>query len=89
MNNKYQKRFYSPQFSELAAVSVRRFAWALGLPMTTAVELMVKVLPSIVQSEKVCQLCKDKTKCHGCTFNSTFTPQDKSAVLFSLSDLIV
>jgi hypothetical protein len=86
---KNQKRFYSPQFSEMASVSVRRFAWAVGLPMTSAVDLIAKVLPSIVQASKVCQLCKDKTKCKGCTFNSSFTPQEQNATLFALSDLIV
>jgi hypothetical protein len=33
-----QKRFYSPRFSELSAVSVRRLAWALGLSMPKAVD---------------------------------------------------
>jgi len=27
-----KKRYYSPQFSQLAAVSVRRLAWALDKP---------------------------------------------------------
>jgi hypothetical protein len=34
----YQKRFYSPQFSELSAVSVRRLAWSLGVSMLKAVD---------------------------------------------------
>jgi hypothetical protein len=89
MNNTNQKRYYSPQFSELASVTVRRFAWAVGLPMTTAIDLIAKVLPSVVQASKVCQLCKDKTKCKGCTFHSSFTPQEQSTALFALSDLIV
>jgi hypothetical protein len=89
MNNTNHKRYYSPQFSELASVSVRRFAWAVGLPMTSAVDLIAKVLPSIVQASKVCKLCKDKTKCKGCAFNSAFTPEEQNAALFALSDLIV
>jgi hypothetical protein len=89
MNNTNHKRYYSPQFSALTSVSVRRFAWAVGLPMTAAVELMAKLLPSLVQSAKVCQACKDKAKCQGCTFSSIFTPQEKNAALFALSDLIV
>jgi len=89
MNNTNHKRYYTPQFSALASVSVRRFAWAVGLPMTSAVELMVKLLPSLVQSTKVCQSCKDTTKCHGCTFCSSYTPQEQNKVLFALSELIV
>jgi hypothetical protein len=33
-----QKRFYSPQFSEVSAVSVRRLAWSLGVSMPKAVD---------------------------------------------------
>ena len=81
MNNTNQKRYYSPQFSALAAVSVRRFAWALGLSMPKAVDLMSKLLPTFVDKAKVCQSCKDNTKCQGCTFNSQPTEKELSALL--------
>ncbi|GHV03938.1 hypothetical protein FACS189485_08240 [Spirochaetia bacterium] len=76
-----QKRFYSPQFSALAAVSVRRLAWAMGKSMPAAVDLMVRLLPSIVDSAKVCLSCQDNTKCQGCIFRSTITPEEKAALL--------
>ena len=64
MNNTIKKkRFYSPQFSELAAVSVRRLAWAIGVPMPDAVDFMVKLIPSIVEPTKVCFACQDKARC--------------------------
>ena len=56
------KRFYTPQFSPLASVSVRRLAWAMGVSMPAAVNIMVRLMPSIVDPSKVCQLCKDKGK---------------------------
>ena len=59
MCNRNQKRFYSPQFFAMAAVSVRRLAWALGVSMPTAVD------PS-----KVCLSCKDSTKYQDCSFCS-------------------
>jgi hypothetical protein len=70
------KRFYSPQFSQLAAVSVRRLAWAMGKPMPAAVDIMVKLMPSIVSSSKVCLLCKDKQACHTCIFSKQFNPEE-------------
>jgi hypothetical protein len=63
------KRFYSPQFSGLAAVSVRRLAWALGLSMPKAVDHVVGLLPSLFSPGVVCLSCKDNTKCNFCAFS--------------------
>jgi hypothetical protein len=76
MNNKSEKwSYYSPQFSEMSAVSVRRLAWALGIPMTSTVEYMVKNMPFIIDSKKVCDSCRDKTKCEPCVFRPLLTEQ--------------
>jgi hypothetical protein len=64
-----QKRFYSPQFSEVSAVSVRRLAWALGVSMPKAVDQVVGLLPSLFPPGIVCLACKDSTKCHSCAFS--------------------
>jgi hypothetical protein len=75
---------YSPEFSEIAAVSVRRLAWAMGSKMGLAVDVMVKSLPAFINSEKVCALCKDKTKCHACAFkNSGDMPEKALALLYT------
>ena len=63
-----KKRYYTPQFSALAAVSVRRYAWALGVPMTEAVDHLVQLLPSVVDPKKICLACRDKSKCSACGF---------------------
>jgi hypothetical protein len=44
---------YSPNFSELAAVSVRRLAWAMGASMGQAVDVLVKALPAFINSKSV------------------------------------
>jgi hypothetical protein len=64
-----QKRFYSPQFSEISAVSVRRLAWSLGVSMPKAVDQVVNALPSIFSPDTVCLSCKDQTKCKSCAFS--------------------
>ena len=74
---------YSPNFSELAAVSVRRLAWAMGGNMGQAVDVMVKSLPAFINSEKVCSSCKDKTKCAVCSFKSSGEmPQKALSLLY-------
>jgi hypothetical protein len=64
-----QKRYYTPQFSGLAAVSVRRLAWSLGLSMPKAVDQVVGLLPSLFASGQVCPACKDRSKCMLCAFS--------------------
>ena len=76
MNNHNQKRPYTPQFSETATVTVYRFAKAIKKPMTNAVDIMVQLLPLIVDRKKVCDLCQDKTHCQLCAFSNQFKPLD-------------
>ena len=52
MQTTNQKRYYAPRFSATASVSVRRFAWALGVSMPAAVDLMVRLMPSVVDPAK-------------------------------------
>jgi hypothetical protein len=74
---------YSPNFSKIAAVSVRRLAWAMGSNMELAVDVMVKSLPAFINAEKVCSSCKDKTKCSACAFqNSGEMPEKALALLY-------
>jgi hypothetical protein len=68
-DRKRSARYYTPQFSETASVSVRRFAWFLNKPMTQAIEKIILLLPFIMDSQKVCQACKDSRKCGTCAFN--------------------
>jgi hypothetical protein len=68
MYTEYEKRYYSPPFSELSAVSVRRLAWFLHVPMTKAVDQVVGLLPSLFSPGVVCPACKDNTKCQSCAF---------------------
>lgn len=74
---------YSPDFSEIAAISVRRLAWAMGSNMGQAVDVMVRSLPAYINAEKVCGLCKDKTKYTACAFkNCGEMPQKALALLY-------
>ena len=51
-DRKRSARFYTPQFTETASVSVRRFTWFLNKPMTQAVEKIILLLPFIMDSSK-------------------------------------
>jgi hypothetical protein len=59
---------YTPELSGKSSCTLRRIAWALGVPMTRAIEEVFDYLPNILDRKKVCELCKDKTKCSECVF---------------------
>ena len=74
------RRMYSPQFSDMASISVRRFSWALNLSMPKAVDLMVNLIKTVIDPSKVCQLCKDKSKCQACAFSQQVNPEELTVI---------
>ena len=86
-----EKKFYTPQFSEMACVSVYRLSQVMGISMVDVVNIMVKLLPSYVNSKKICLDCPDNSKCHVCLFsqekqsnifcNSQFTQKEQDALM--------
>jgi hypothetical protein len=68
MYNTNEKRFYSPQFSEKASVSIRRLAWALNLSMPKTIDILVNEIAVIFSPSVVCPQCKDTSKCQTCGF---------------------
>ena len=60
---------YTPELSIKSSCTLRRISWALGIPMTKGIEYVFEYLPKILDSEKVCQGCRDKSKCQGCAFS--------------------
>jgi len=61
---------YTPELSYESSCTLRRIAWALGLPMTEAIDRVFDHIPKIVDKEKVCEGCRDKTRCDDCAFNN-------------------
>jgi hypothetical protein len=77
-NNK--KRWYTPQFSEKAVVSIKRLSWALGVSMPKTIDLLVDEISLIFSSSLVCPKCTDNTKCEICGFHQQ-TQAAKNAAL--------
>lgn len=61
---------YTPELSMRSSCTLRRISWALGVPMTQGIEFLFEYLPQVLDQEKVCQGCRDQTKCPQCAFNS-------------------
>jgi hypothetical protein len=60
---------YTPELSLEASRTLRRISWALGVPMTKGIEFVFEYLPKILDREKVCEGCRDRSKCPECSFN--------------------
>jgi hypothetical protein len=60
---------YTPELSMKSSCTLRRISWAMGVPMTQGIEFVFEYLPKILDREKVCQGCRDKSKCPKCAFN--------------------
>jgi hypothetical protein len=80
MSNYYQG-YYTPSFSYESSAAVRRLAWAMGKPMTKTVEILVRLIPSLVEPSKVCRACKDKTICDTCPIIHPLSAEEQAAVL--------
>ena len=61
---------YTPELSQNSSCILRRIAWALNIPMTKAIERVFDHIPEIVDRDKVCENCRDRTKCDECSFSS-------------------
>ena len=72
---------YTPELTMKSSCTLRRIAWALDMPMTKAMEKVFEHLPVILDSEKVCQACRDQSKCSNCGFNSAKQNQDEKEVI--------
>jgi len=75
---------YTPNLSDQSVVAVRRLAWALGLPMTKTLDIVVRLIPTVIDQRKICSACNNETKCPVCAFNNPLTPQEQSALLAAL-----
>ncbi len=67
---------YTPELSIQASCTLRRISWALGIPMTQAIERVFEYLPRVMDREKVCDGCRDKSKCLGCSFGQHNTNKE-------------
>jgi hypothetical protein len=71
---------YTPELSMESSRTLRRISWALGVPMTKGIEFIFEYLPKILDSERVCQGCRDKSKCLCCAFSPNNQNQEEVIV---------
>ena len=60
---------YTPELDQDYSGVLRRIAWALELPMTTALQEVIFQISREVDHELVCRACRDHSFCDRCLFN--------------------
>jgi hypothetical protein len=59
---------YTPELNYEASCNLRRLAWAMGMPMTVALDRIVDKIACLVDHKLVCQACKKPLNCKQCFF---------------------
>lgn len=59
---------YTPELSKNDSATVRRIAWALGIPMTRALPRIIEHAARVIDPGKVCEKCRDRSRCTVCVF---------------------
>ena len=84
---------YTPELTTAASCTLRRLAWAAGLPMTKVINQVFEFLPEFMDKQIVCGACKDTTRCEICGFGMVenqdegpFTFKDRKIVFKDPAD---
>ena len=59
---------YTPELCLEDSAALRRIAWGLEIPMTRALSRIVKLAVKKNMRHKICEKCRDKSKCETCMF---------------------
>ena len=60
---------YTPELSQRHSGALRRIAWALGIPMTMAMEFIFDHAGQMLDGKRICDACRDRSRCCDCVFN--------------------
>ena len=66
---------YTPELSFKSSCTLRRISWALGVPMTQGIEFVFDYISRVLDPGKVCEACRDKSRCADCPFNRKEVPK--------------
>ena len=74
---------YTPELSTESCTTLRRIAWAAGLPMTRTINQVFELIPEVIDKQFVCAKCRDNSKCSVCGFGKV---KEQNIVPVTLKD---
>jgi len=73
---------YSPELPNAHSAALRRIAWAMGKPMTRAIQGMIEFVIKTIDPTNICGVCKDNAKCETCMITSAYANSSLNSELF-------
>lgn len=61
---------YSPEISNESFYILQRIAWGMRMPASVVMDIILRIVPLIIDREKICCECRNKTICRNCPFSS-------------------
>ena len=59
---------YTPELSQIHSAALRRIAWAMDMPMTKAMVEIFEYVGNVLDNDKICSACRDRSFCCDCLF---------------------
>ena len=78
------KMAYGPQLRPKTSRSLRRLAGAMGLPMSTTLEELIRVMHYLISTKIVCSVCQYRSRCSECYFKPHGKPKIPKSKLTAL-----
>lgn len=67
---------YTPELTPESSCTLRRLAWAAGLPMTKVINQIFEFIPQFIDKRTICGACRDDSRCKLCGFSKVVNYDD-------------
>ena len=61
---------YTPEISNESFHILQRIAWGMRMPISVVMDIILRIVPLIIDREKICNECMNRTICRNCPFSS-------------------
>lgn len=61
---------FTPEISNESFHILQRIAWGMRMPVSVVMDIILRIVPLIIDREKICNECMSKTICGKCPFSS-------------------
>ncbi len=60
---------FTPEISLESFYILQRIAWGMRMPASVVMDIILRIVPLIIDREKICEACMSKTICRNCPFS--------------------
>ncbi len=60
---------FTPEINMESYYILQRIAWGMRMPTSVVMDIILRIVPLIIDREKICEACMSKTICNNCPFS--------------------